>query len=152
MAISEQLPGLEASIWYQGSKLEEYDNNATNAMNNSRPSTTTKFVEAVSGAEYFIRLQIPTALGIIRMDPSEEIGIRISIDGKNVYSRWLFHEIVPVSCKMDILGYTKHTDQSGGHIIKKFAFKAITAGTLDKYAPENISTNRLKESHYPLIQ
>ena len=78
MAIIKEVPGLELTVDVAGQDLQEYDDDAEEAP---MPCTSTKYVEAASGATFGIATRCDPESYIY---PDDNIRLKVALDGEHV--------------------------------------------------------------------
>lgn len=83
MAISDELPGVEVAVTVGGNDLKEYRDEDLE----EEEGTTTRYIEAVSGQQFAIRMKVPRRFQFV----ADTLRFRTYIDGNyiggvNVYA------------------------------------------------------------------
>lgn len=116
MAVLPDCPGLKAEVVVNGEALLEYDDDE----HNGHPRTVTKYVEAISGANFEIHLSFelpfPKDYGMMVFTKIDGITQNKKIIGKER----LFESVFNLS------GAKEHA--AGSSILRKYRFSALIVG------------------------
>jgi hypothetical protein len=116
----KECPGVQVTVECRGDSLPEYDNDEEEAHNNS----LTKYIEAKSGAEFTIRLQLHPPY------PVHAIYLKLSLDGKYVANR-IVDESAYAKAKSGLrrdFGSVTSKIAEGQCIKQKFCFSELQVG------------------------
>jgi hypothetical protein len=123
MAILDSLLGVEVTIWSNGSRLEEYDDDEDEVRQKWKHKTVSKYIESKTNAEFFFRLQARRPYE----HDCDELGFAIILDGceENVDSHLCSPENLKddEEWKCDVHG--DETYDPEGAKLKKFKFSKL---------------------------
>ncbi len=137
MAIPERVPGLQACVLVDGNALPEYDHEEIEPTKpgpigeHQAVRTVSKYIEAVSGKEFGIRISLNTPFKL----NCPTLTVRIQIDGKWVGGTYIRKASHPASYRganvisrvdKDVAGARAAApDHPRMHFLKPFKFSAI---------------------------
>ncbi|OJD31722.1 uncharacterized protein BKCO1_4500017 [Diplodia corticola] len=81
MAVISSLPGVEAEVRVNGERAEEYVDSSQVDTDN----TTTRYIEAISGARFTVHYTIPSAC----FGQGKDVRVRVYVDGEKVDGKML---------------------------------------------------------------
>jgi hypothetical protein len=117
MAITDTFPAIKAEILVNEVALQEYDDGEDNSNSGT---TVTKYIEAVSGAEFAICDKID-------QKPKYEVRVDFFLDGKrasgNILQHWRF---IGGSYENTVQGVNSNT--GGNWSLSKFSFSDLNTG------------------------
>lgn len=120
MAISQDVPGLKVEIRVNKEPLKEYDDDPDEPH---EPRSVTKYVEAVSGAEFEIVIKLTCSLSL-----EHDCKAIISIDGKRARHPIFYKEKYPIVESHHFKGVT--SSQSGKWFRENFCFSELNIGMI----------------------
>ena len=82
------LKGVEASVLIDGKALTEYDDEDTRDENSDPTSQVSKYIEAISGAEFSISVTMPRSYNFV----GDAVKFELRLDGVCVFT-WLCREV-----------------------------------------------------------
>ncbi|KAF1849734.1 uncharacterized protein K460DRAFT_372171 [Cucurbitaria berberidis CBS 394.84] len=118
MAITKSHPGINVSVTSQGKLLPEYDNDEEETS----PQTITKYIEAQSGAEFAIQIELQKPF------PVHSVKFRLYLDGRSVCSR-IVSEAQYAKAKSRVkrtIGSVTSIVAEGRCMIQKFCFSDLS--------------------------
>ncbi|KAF4626758.1 hypothetical protein G7Y89_g11398 [Cudoniella acicularis] len=125
MAIHELIPGVEVAIIVDGVPLEEYvddevDRHSGQFGEQRAARTVSKYIEAVTGKEFSIRVKLDTAY----KPDCPSLGFNYFVDGV-LASRRLFRNMDKPRLGLQLVEGVRNTEPSGHTTLKPFKFSEI---------------------------
>lgn len=122
MAVLDGVPGLEVAVHINGASAPEYDDPEGDGSHG--PSTVTKYIESVEGAEFSIVTEVKHnyAWGY----RNHELVTYVSIDGKHRRATRILQSSKPAVIRET--GVTERQPDTQQWVLRKYRFAAVTTG------------------------
>lgn len=123
MAVLDSLPGVEVTIWSEGSKLKEYDDDGDQVRQSWKHKTVSKYIESETDAAFYFKLQV----GKPYEHDCDELGFAIILDGceENIDSHLCCSDDLDDDGEWELDVHGVETHDAEGAKIKRFRFAKL---------------------------